>query len=250
MPLPIRPHPSTPTRPVSVMSRSDDLEGLANLVGDAPEGARSGPGGELLRSDIPALQSVEHLLEADLETLVIVAVAARPPHSPRPRRDHRSGRPRGDRAEHRHHPAERRAEHHESGRAPEALPALPAHVRAEAHVTEPGLELRDLRRDLRGARQGEALDRALSRAPQRSEEHTSELQSLAYLVCRLLLEKKKNKRQRTIAFGTPDRRHPAGMGMAQSRLLGLGPTRSMSPLLFCTGDWVAGFSRNLTTTER
>src|SRR2546425_8979005 len=31
------------------------------------------------------------------------------------------------------------------------------------------------------------LDEAL-----RSEEHTSELQSLAYLVCRLLLEKKKN----------------------------------------------------------
>src|SRR2546425_4835028 len=29
----------------------------------------------------------------------------------------------------------------------------------------------------------------------RSEEHTSELQSLAYLVCRLLLEKKKNKKQ-------------------------------------------------------
>src|SRR2546425_5836080 len=28
--------------------------------------------------------------------------------------------------------------------------------------------------------------------PPRSEEHTSELQSLAYLVCRLLLEKKKN----------------------------------------------------------
>src|SRR2546425_5286824 len=30
-------------------------------------------------------------------------------------------------------------------------------------------------------------------APFRSEEHTSELQSLAYLVCRLLLEKKKMK---------------------------------------------------------
>src|SRR2546425_5885310 len=28
----------------------------------------------------------------------------------------------------------------------------------------------------------------------RSEEHTSELQSLAYLVCRLLLEKKKSKK--------------------------------------------------------
>src|SRR3989441_7104265 len=33
-------------------------------------------------------------------------------------------------------------------------------------------------------------------ATRRSEEHTSELQSLAYLVCRLLLEKKKKKRQR------------------------------------------------------
>src|SRR2546425_8602517 len=30
-------------------------------------------------------------------------------------------------------------------------------------------------------------------SPNRSEEHTSELQSLAYLVCRLLLEKKKKK---------------------------------------------------------
>src|SRR2546423_8421620 len=30
-------------------------------------------------------------------------------------------------------------------------------------------------------------------AHRRSEEHTSELQSLAYLVCRLLLEKKKKK---------------------------------------------------------
>src|SRR2546425_9670925 len=31
----------------------------------------------------------------------------------------------------------------------------------------------------------------------RSEEHTSELQSLAYLVCRLLLEKKKTLRSRS-----------------------------------------------------
>src|SRR5205823_11916307 len=36
----------------------------------------------------------------------------------------------------------------------------------------------------------------LAPALQRSEEHTSELQSLAYLVCRLLLEKK--KKQETI----------------------------------------------------
>src|SRR2546425_6278715 len=42
-------------------------------------------------------------------------------------------------------------------------------------------------------------DRTLQEVPQgtddarRSEEHTSELQSLAYLVCRLLLEKKKKQ---------------------------------------------------------
>src|SRR5687767_15463950 len=36
-----------------------------------------------------------------------------------------------------------------------------------------------------------------SAEPPRSEEHTSELQSLAYLVCRLLLEKKK-KHKRTL----------------------------------------------------
>src|SRR2546425_7061279 len=36
---------------------------------------------------------------------------------------------------------------------------------------------------------------------ERSEEHTSELQSLAYLVCRLLLEKKKKKsNQRKIYY--------------------------------------------------
>jgi len=35
-----------------------------------------------------------------------------------------------------------------------------------------------------------------------SEEHTSELQSLAYLVCRLLLEKK-NRRQDTVNITQP-----------------------------------------------
>src|SRR3989441_8948597 len=39
---------------------------------------------------------------------------------------------------------------------------------------------------------------SLSRASRRSEEHTSELQSLAYLVCRLLLEKKKNNPHRPL----------------------------------------------------
>src|SRR2546425_2404216 len=35
------------------------------------------------------------------------------------------------------------------------------------------------------------VNRGMPRLALRSEEHTSELQSLAYLVCRLLLEKKK-----------------------------------------------------------
>src|SRR2546425_5256927 len=42
----------------------------------------------------------------------------------------------------------------------------------------------------------ESLERPLAQLADqkpRSEEHTSELQSLAYLVCRLLLEKKKKK---------------------------------------------------------
>src|SRR2546425_9199322 len=39
-------------------------------------------------------------------------------------------------------------------------------------------------------------------APMRSEEHTSELQSLAYLVCRLLLEKKKKKKKQMILSHT------------------------------------------------
>src|SRR2546425_5294292 len=37
----------------------------------------------------------------------------------------------------------------------------------------------------------------------RSEEHTSELQSLAYLVCRLLLEKKKRKQTRHLKHAQP-----------------------------------------------
>src|SRR2546425_4167769 len=38
---------------------------------------------------------------------------------------------------------------------------------------------------------GESFSRTCRHLDERSEEHTSELQSLAYLVCRLLLEKKK-----------------------------------------------------------
>src|SRR2546425_9503982 len=52
-----------------------------------------------------------------------------------------------------------------------------------------------------GGRTSRSRSAAIARTPStgtaasRSEEHTSELQSLAYLVCRLLLEKKKKKEE-------------------------------------------------------
>src|SRR3712207_6952108 len=63
---------------------------------------------------------------------------------------------------------------------------------------EPGRQVQQRARRLLAARAGEqplaVQDHdVLARARQRSEEHTSELQSRQYLVCRLLLEKKKTK---------------------------------------------------------
>src|SRR5205823_8695802 len=52
------------------------------------------------------------------------------------------------------------------------------------------------KRDYRPTRvAGYAFSESQFRTLKRSEEHTSELQSLAYLVCRLLLEKKKKKKK-------------------------------------------------------
>src|SRR2546422_5364613 len=48
-------------------------------------------------------------------------------------------------------------------------------------------------RDVRGLRRQRHVPPPTRRAGERSEEHTSELQSRLHLVCRLLLEKKKNK---------------------------------------------------------
>src|SRR5688572_32362928 len=46
-------------------------------------------------------------------------------------------------------------------------------------------------------------------AGHRSEEHTSELQSQSNLVCRLLLEKKKNKYDQTLRPASSERPHEA-----------------------------------------
>src|SRR3712207_8278972 len=49
-------------------------------------------------------------------------------------------------------------------------------------------------------RRGNEEGREEVRGPVRSEEHTSELQSRQYLVCRLLLEKKKHTARTTLQF--------------------------------------------------
>src|SRR5437870_6025856 len=62
--------------------------------------------------------------------------------------------------------------------------ALP--ISADAQCSSPVSDGTDVRR-----RQGDQ-SRARAARPRRSEEHTSELQSRGHLVCRLLLEKKKD----------------------------------------------------------
>src|SRR3712207_8789810 len=47
------------------------------------------------------------------------------------------------------------------------------------------------------------LESVRARDPRRSEEHTSELQSRQYLVCRLLLEKKKQLNSHNILHTSP-----------------------------------------------
>src|SRR3712207_7946119 len=81
-----------------------------------------------------------------------------------------------------------------------SVAVVEAHVRAELELPDGRLDRAPLHReagDLARLRVGvhqavedHVRDRVVGR---RSEEHTSELQSRQYLVCRLLLEKKKNK---------------------------------------------------------
>src|SRR5205823_13024573 len=61
-----------------------------------------------------------------------------------------------------------------------------------------------------GAGDPDRARRAMRAEITRSEEHTSELQSLAYLVCRLLLEKKKRKPHDRYRSGPQHRTRPHG----------------------------------------
>src|SRR3989441_4080920 len=62
------------------------------------------------------------------------------------------------------------------------------------HVEHAHVQGHRLERDLTARCVQHVAERNGGEGDERSEEHTSELQSLAYLVCRLLLEKKKKKK--------------------------------------------------------
>src|SRR2546422_5564643 len=75
-------------------------------------------------------------------------------------------------------------------------------ARVPSAVTRREERLRERIRALLGEAsidEGRILGEVAIWADKRSEEHTSELQSRLHLVCRLLLEKKKKKRECTIA---------------------------------------------------
>src|SRR2546423_11824526 len=74
-------------------------------------------------------------------------------------------------------------------------------------------EIRARRRELDHRLVHEMLEHVLAR----SEEHTSELQSLAYLVCRLLLEKK-NHRHLTLSAADTSRRFHLAYGFTNPQL--------------------------------
>src|SRR2546425_10078399 len=86
--------------------------------------------------------------------------------------------------------------------AAEELPARPLehHAPGLEHVA-PGREVERCRHVLLDEEHRQPLGAVETRQRlQRSEEHTSELQSLAYLVCRLLLEKKNTPELQSLAY--------------------------------------------------
>src|SRR6478609_992726 len=85
-------------------------------------------------------------------------------------------------------------------------------------------------------RRGGRLHRPGDAAPARSEEHTSELQSLAYLVCRLLLEKKKKIRNRYTNIKTRDPVYTSDLRMVKPYIRVL-----MLVLIGVDGGYVAFF---------
>src|SRR5881296_3421976 len=129
MPLPISPQPSTPTRLMSLMSRSVDFERLSDLVRDADERAHLLARQGMLGLDLSALESVQHVLQPDLDVLVLHTVAAKDRSGGRTEDQERQERERREQP-HRPKGAGRRGpQAQESSGAAEPLPAAITPVR-------------------------------------------------------------------------------------------------------------------------
>src|SRR5687767_15686359 len=80
-------------------------------------------------------------------------------------------------------------------------------------------------------------------ARSRSEEHTSELQSLAYLVCRLLLEKKKTPQSPTFnikpILSPPP--HPSAIPLPSQPPLHISPRPPVQSLALYIATLLSGF---------
>src|SRR5438874_3060218 len=161
IPLPIKPQPSTPTRWMSGNSSAPlfraglgILERLAHFFGDPDEGSRARQLALAGRAAFPVLESIEHLLQRDLQALVRAAVSAG---------DHGPSRRQAD-ARHEHQrlgERERRSDERDRAGQPPAqdrhhrgpgdpLRTLLPDVCLESHEAESRLELHDLRGHLTG----------------------------------------------------------------------------------------------------
>ena len=79
------------------------------------------------------------------------------------------------------------------GRPPRST-LFPYTTHCRSHDDAAGLDIGDVGLERGGVHRDQRVDRVAGREDVRSAEHTSELQSLTNLVCRLLLEKKKKKK--------------------------------------------------------
>src|SRR3712207_7890533 len=77
-------------------------------------------------------------------------------------------------------------------RSPDPILELLKQGKTLLHHCQLGRDVAQVMRDPRQLAQLRSQARHVTQLPPRSEEHTSELQSRQYLVCRLLLEKKKS----------------------------------------------------------
>src|SRR6266700_604538 len=156
IPLPMSPQPSTPTRLMSVMSRSGDFERLSDLIRDAEERVRLLARQGALGLDLAALEPVEHLIQSDLNLLVLQAVGAQRRHRRGPEGQERHVRERGEHADGKEGGGRGGAHAQQRCRDAEALSADVAQIREQRDVTEAALERSHLAGDLRRPREGEA----------------------------------------------------------------------------------------------